>query len=162
MGCDFYVNVGPVVVIKNPPVATTETHNCCCNDNCKKFHQTSYDKFCTECGAKITEWVESVTKPLHIDFYELFKERLIPDSSQNSADKVIILIPNKTDDCKAVNFQHFNLKYEPFLVFPNIEEIGSYVKKFEEVFEKELNKLKEIFGETNVSVRYGTVGTISC
>src|SRR4051812_45658283 len=112
MGCDFNVNVGPVVFIKNPPVNTTETHECCCNVKCGKYHKTAYDKFCTNCGSKITEWVEPVVKPLNVDYYELFKETLVPADNEHSHEAEIILIPNK--HAKAVGFQDFNLKYEPF------------------------------------------------
>ncbi len=162
MGCDFYVNVGPVVVINNPPVGTTETHVSCCNDKCMRFHKYGTGKFCPDCGSPIREWTETVVKPLDIDFYELFKEKetLVPACPEQQATATIILIPNKKS--KEVGFEHFDLSYQPFEVFPKIEEIAGNIEKFKRVFETELNKLKEIFGGNNVEVRYGTVGTIDC
>jgi len=165
MGTDYCVNVGPVIVINNPPRDTNERHVSCCNDKCVKFHRySSGEKFCPECGSRIAEWFETVTKPLDVDFYELFKdERLVPsDFHSSSSSSTVILIANKEKDTKAANFQHFHLNYDgPFEVFPKIEEIGSNIEKFKQIFDSDLNKLKEIFGADNVEVRYGTVGTIS-
>ena len=163
MGCDFYVNVGPVVVINNPPVDTTEKHISCCNKKCGKYHKYGSGKFCPDCGSPIQEWIKPVNKPLEIDFYELLKEVLVPtDYMQHSGTSQIILIANKDTQAEEVGFKHFNLKYEPFEFFPKIEEVNGNIEKFKQVFENELNKLKEIFGTNNVEVRYGTIGTISC
>ena len=160
MGCDYYVNVGPVVVINNPPVDTTEKHLSCCNDKCVKFHKYGSGKFCPDCGSPIQEWIKPVNKPLEVDLYELLKESLTPADDEASGESTIILIANKQSE--KVGFNQFNLKYEPFEIFPKIEEINGNIEKFKQVFEIELNKLKEIFGAGNVEVRYGTIGTISC
>lgn len=161
MGCDYLVNVGPVVVINNPPVDTTEKHISCCNDKCVQFHKYGSGKFCPDCGSPIQEWIKPVNKPLEVDLYELLKEVLIPsDYMQHSSTPKIILIANKQSE--EVGFKHFNLKYEPFEFFPKIEEINGNIEKFKQVFQSELNALKNIFGAENVEVRYGTIGTINC
>jgi len=168
MGVDYIVTVGPVVVIKNPPVNTTETHQCCCNSECKQYHRTSYKKFCEECGHQIAEWVEPVVKPLHVDFYEVLKEKLVPNNHEEQRGENVILVANTWNDkeevkAKDFGFYRHNLKYDGgFEIFPKPEDIAVFVKKFEEVFQNELTILKGIFGESNVNVRYGTLGTLSC
>lgn len=161
MGCDFLVNIGPVIVVKNPPVNRTEPKKCCCNDSCQKFHQTSFSRFCEDCGTEITIWNEPIVAPKYVDFYELFKDTIIPANHERQREAEIILIANQRINPK-LGFHHFNLKYEPFKVFPKIDEINGYIENFKQTFMVELAKLKEIFGETNVSVVYGTIGDISC
>lgn len=160
MGCDYSVNVGPVVHIKNPPVETTIKHKGCCNNKCKKFHLTSYYKFCPDCGATVQEWAEPATKSLDINFYELFgdDDKLVPANHELSDAATIVLVSNK----RVKGFEHFDFDDGDFEVFPKIEEITEYIENFKKVFANEILKLKEIFGESNVEVRYGTVGTISC
>jgi len=53
-------------------------------------------------------------------------------------------------------------KQQPFEHFPKAEEMAASVEKFKELFAGELNKLNEVFGASNIEVRYGTIGTISC
>ncbi len=163
MGTDYCVNTGPVVVIKNPPQPTNETHYSCCNPQCEKFHKyaSQSDKFCHDCGSRLADWIEPVIKPLKVDFYQLLEEVLVPANYQNSDAVEIVLISNKNDKSKEVGFYHFNLKYNQFSVFPKIEDITGNIEKFKTIFARELTILKGIFGEANVEVRYGTVGTIS-
>jgi len=160
MGCDFYVKVGPVVVIHNPPIDTTEKHKSCCNDKCKQFHKYGVGKFCPDCGSPIEEWSKSVFKSLDIDFIELLKETLTPADYEHSDAVEVILVPNKRS--KEVGFQSFNLEGPPVTVFPKLDEITGNIEKFKTIFAGELTKLKTIFGESNVEVRYGTIGVVSC
>ena len=160
MGCDFYVNIGPVVVINNPPVDTKERHVSCCNDKCVKFHKYGTGKFCPECGSPITEWFEPVTRPLKIDFYTLLAQHLMPSDHERYDTSTVILIPNR--NCREVGFARYDLKQQPFEHFPKAEEMAASVEKFKELFAGELNKLNEVFGASNIEVRYGTIGTISC
>src|SRR5579862_3410874 len=152
MGTDYIVSVGPIVIIKNPPVSTTETHRCCNNTHCKNYHRTAYTKFCEECGQPIGDWVEAVVKPLDIDFHELLNESLVPDNYNDQDGETIILVandytPKHEEINKQIGFQRFNLKYgEECRVFPTPEEMSGSVKTFEGVFAEELSKLKEIFG----------------
>ncbi len=160
MGCDFYVNIGPVVVINNPPRDTIERHVSCCNDKCKQFHKYGVGKFCPDCGSPIQDWLKPVFKPLDIDFYTLLKQNLMETDHERQDACTVILKPNRNS--REVGHAQYNLKQQPFEHFPKVDEMVSSVEKFKELFQDELNILKETFGVENVDVRYGTIGTISC
>jgi len=158
MGNDYIVHVGPVIVINNLPAEIVEKHNSCCNDKCKKFHKYGSGKFCDECGSPIAEWSTRVMGTRSIDLYELIGESITYADSEHQNTSKIVLVANL--DIGNAGYFSFNLKYEPFDVFPKIEEVTDNIEKFKSIFKKELDKLKEIYGESNVEVKYGVVGTI--
>lgn len=162
MSTDYYIHVGPYIKVYNPKRNSSKTVNTCVNTTCKKHKQNIYgnDKFCSECGNQIKMSEFSCMAALQFDIYEEFKDTLA---------KVI----REYKPIELMDYQFFvgNTKGTPSKRICVSESEGESQIMFDKItddcltfcdmYRKEINRLYEVFGKDNVSVKFGVLHSIS-
>jgi len=157
MSVQYHSYVGPYIKVNNPEKESTEKYHGCPKRTCGKYRHRISDQFCANCGTKI-ELVEVPCKSrIKFDVYEEFDENLAEIGSHYCITDTEIFISNKETlgagrilDCESCTEIPFDESV-----------IGTETRKMENDFSKEITRLKEVFGEQNVSVLWGVVAYAS-
>ena len=159
MSIDYYAHVGPYIKIHNPKRHSTEEYHSCPNEKCSNHVKQMSEKFCPKCGTEIKLVAFPVEAPLDVDFYGKFEEKLCEafgDYKPHNCDDYVFLIGNtKTSSGASLDidsgYEHEVKETDP----------ATELEKFKTMFAKEIDTLKEIFGEKAIEVKWGILGWVS-
>jgi hypothetical protein len=154
MGVDYTAYVGPYIQVHNPPRPSFEEYHTCTTANCSNQNKPMSSKFCPVCGGAVTLQSRPCQSPVQLDVFSEFNERLCEALSEykpkDSKNEIFLIgnkqgIPGRSFDpietCSAVDMTGFNITQETML--------------FRDMLTAELARLKEIFGEDAVQVKWG-------
>ena len=157
MSVDYKCYVGPYIKVFNPEKDSTEEYHSCPNKKCDKHKKQLSDKFCPSCGTKITLVTFPCKSKIDFDIYKEFKKEPISEVMCESKPKELenydFYISNSTKS-PGINI---NVVYEHFIKDFNETIIVSEVQQFEIQLSKEINRLKEVFGNENVQIKWGVM-----
>lgn len=169
MSIDYSTYIGPYVSCKTHKVDETRTKRTCSNTACAKHEHEVWDKntqFCSACGAaiadreyvvqvdnvnaseiQVTLLAEALTRPLGDSMWKWMQDNNLHLWISN-----MLTIPGQER-----NFS-FDPKYEEQYI-PNIDQamIDAEMERFTDRFEKEIELLRQEYGEYNVALQWGLV-----
>ncbi len=155
MSIDYSVHVGPYIVVHNPPVETTEEYHSCPTKGCPNHKRHMSEKFCPACGSGIRVVQFPTKAPKDFDVYKEFDSRLCEafcdGGPEDLKDAMVFLSDEKGHD---VVFDPTNELVDIDLRAVNMPES---LDRFQEAFAKEIQRLKEVFGEQAVELRWGVI-----
>lgn len=168
MSIDYSTYLGPYVSCKTHKVDKTRTKRTCSKVDCSKYESEVWDKntkFCDVCGSSINDR-EYIVQVSNVDSGELrmtLDEALVTPAGDSMWKWMrdndihlwisnLIKIPGQDR-----NFS-FDPKYEEQYV-PHIDQgmIDAELKAFSDCFSKEIQLLRQEYGEYNVSLHWGLV-----
>jgi hypothetical protein len=161
MGIDYHTYVGPYIQVHNPKRKTTEEYPTCSNEKCAKHKKHSYgDKFCPDCGSEIRSISFPCVAPLDFDVYEEFNDRLTKYFFECCPDEVEDFL------CFAGNVngspgKSFYPKQEVYILEVSPSNIPKEIAALEEMYKEEINRLKAVFGNDAVQIKWGVLGSAS-
>ena len=158
MGVSYYTYVGPYVKVYNPEKASKKEYHSCPNHGCSNNKKPMSDAYCSKCGTKIER----------LTFY--IQDRTRFDANSEFADGTLRDVYSDFDDH---NYMHFvddgqrdllhllmNINNGDFVSDLTDKNPATEVEEFKEIRRKEIARLKEVFGEENVSVRWGVINYV--
>jgi len=169
MGIDYTTYMGPYARCKTSKVPATEKISTCSNEQCKEHPTKIWDKkkkFCEGCGSPIQER----DIPIQVDnvnAYELrmsIKESLydVPGDSwrfwMRENNTHVWLANQRVSGARGFSFDpEGNIQFIP--VTPEL--MAAEIKLFIEHYTKELDVLRQAYGEDNVEIQWGLIHYIS-
>lgn len=160
MSTDYKTYIGPYIEVYNPLQTKINDFYGCINKTCKSCGTPQSYKFCPECGNEIQLIENHIKGRIEFDIHDETKDTL---SEMLCGDKPVkisdyrFFIPN---DYKAPGIIYDN-KYDPFAYSVNEIIIKSDDADVSARYSGELLRLKEVFGEANVTIKWGVLGDIS-
>ena len=168
MSIDTTIFLGPFLVCSTFPVEKSELVKTCPSEDCRNptelYWQTDA-KFCPICGSEIAERAISKSAA-NVDTYEArmaIKEALynVPgDSFYSWAKKnnTEVWLPNITNpDCqRKFSFDPGREDYPPMTPVSS-EMMAVEMMQFSSFFYKEIEYLRSLYGEDNVTIRWGLI-----
>lgn len=158
MGVSYYVKLGPYIEVKNPPKSSFTEYFGCPNKKCRHYNKAFTCKFCTDCGTAIELVKVPDSKPTEFDTWKETNDRLSKAFSEYLPDglkDILILMPNK----KGLG-HHFSA-YDSALVPLNETIVLSETKRFESEYAKDIARVREVFGENAVQIKWGVIAYAS-
>ena len=158
MGVDYSVHIGPYLTVHDPEGPSTFEFYTCVNPQCEDRFKEQSSKFCPKCGKPIELYKKAckARKSENFDIYDELKERLIEEFSDykpRHLENHLVLVSNVRGhdtsfdptecDSMAMDLSTVNVKAD--------------TEKFEKSFAKEIEKLKEFFGQKAVEVHWGVI-----
>lgn len=163
MGVDYHTYVGPYVRVRNVPKPSVEEYHSCTNPKCKKYEERMSAKFCPDCGNKIgLIQVPSTERISSWELIEEMDEKLSIAASEykpEGMDDFEFFIPNIKYGLKRNS--HFNPYCETYAVNFDWKSVSGETELFSEKFKKEIEFLREKFGDEHVAVLWGVIGYTS-
>ncbi len=154
MSIDYSAHIGPYIKVYNPKKASTTELTLCCNKNCSQHNKEVDSKFCPECGSLIKTSKLPCRESIDFNVYDEFNERLhemCPEEKPHKCDDYLYFAANDS--------KKFGVNIDP--TYCNEVKIstesGEEFMEFFDVYQKEIDRLKEIFGKDNVQIKYGVV-----
>jgi len=154
MGTSYYVYIGPYLEVHNPPRPTRDEFQGCSNRKCRSYHHRSSAKFCSDCGGVIGLVSKPTTEQIDFDCYEECDERLTEQFREERPEKkkdYSYFVPNQGKIGR--NFS----AYDTELAEINSTIISEELHHFKVKFEKDVNRLKEVFGADAVALKWGVM-----
>lgn len=154
MGASYYVYVGPYIQAYNPEKMGSEEYYGCAR--CKQAMST---KYCPICGSTVILLTRPNQQRITFDTYKETDDRLssFSDYSVPSDRKNFTLFePNKG------KFGHRFSGWESQIVDLVDATIKTELERFLQFFDKDIKRLKEVFGNDAVDVKWGIIGYASC
>jgi hypothetical protein len=153
MSCHYHAFVGPYIEVHNPLRIGTKSVKTCTNEKCSKHGAYSADSFCSKCGSAIGEvnipcrerkkfdvWTEFGGKE---PFYEISGERLKIDNDYVLYHSNMNKGPGRT-------------LYENCVILPmDAAFVQNEIDSLKTFHVKELARLKEVFGDESVKIKWG-------
>lgn len=155
MGVSYNVYVGPYIEVHNPPKSSFEEYHGCSSKKCQSFNQRSSSKFCPHCGSSIVLIKKSITAKVNFDCFnecddrlsEMFQEYPFAEKKNYS-----FFVPNV-----GKLGRHF-YAYDTELAEISSEEVVNQVKQMDTAFSKDIDKMRKVFGDAAVKLRWGVMG----
>lgn len=156
MGVDYNVYAGPYIVVFNPLKDSTEEFYSCPNKKCNNHNKPISDEFCSKCGTKIERMIRPCQERIDFNYFEEFEERFaeaFPEYKPNGCDDYLYLITNMKNDVGV----HIDPKYHVSETVFDLKEQIEKLTEFTNRNRKEIRKLKNVFGEKNVQIKWGVL-----
>ena len=156
MGIDYNVYVGPFIECIPTKVMRTEEH-----PGCPKCNRETHGKFCSKCGTPIGILTKQVEDYL-VDYGDC--EQAFLDAGLEE-DDLYTIDHDKPSVILVANSKGFGHSIDPKYEFGLLidEEIDAVAEKtkLSEMYAKHIEILKSLYGEDNVSVRWGIISYTS-
>lgn len=169
MSIDYSTYLGPYAACKTHKVDETKKKRTCSNTACEQYEREVWDKktqFCSTCGAAINdrEYVVPVDNVNASDIREsLLREVLVTPSGDSMwkwmrDNNLHIWISNLSKIPGQDRKFSFDPRHEEQYI-PSItpEMIAAELERFNDRFEKEIQLLRQEYGEENVTILWGLV-----
>lgn len=168
MGMKQYYYFGPYLAcgLKNSKKITRNVpvNAACFNPKCKSKHQNSSFKFCPECGGEIKAgYKEIIEDSIDMNIIESqIQEKLsnfLSVGNENECgyamdNKLHIWIVNETVPSLKSDILEYGDEYQ-YMPIVNAGMIEKHKSDFLKQFEKEIAKIKEVYGEDQVNLEWG-------
>jgi hypothetical protein len=159
MGVDYNTFIGPFVEVHNPPIPAKETLRTCSNVGCHQHKRYQSGEFCSSCGTKIGDVTFDSLAPIRVDYVE-FGDAIVRIQREYKPDNCKdydIWIDNHNGSPGVRYDTHDSLYVESVTHERIVNEVNALLKRRE----LQINRLKEIFGEYAVQVKWGVVADAS-
>lgn len=154
MSTEYQLHVGAYLEVYNPEKPSTTEYYACPKRSCSNFQVKCSTKFCPVCGTAIS--LVTVPTPVRIKFdvYEECLDNLAEvegDSLPDEKQDYILFVSNITNG-SGISTQGSTLKEV------TEKTIKNDLVEFKDIFKGEIIRIKEVFGEDNVKVKWGIIG----
>lgn len=160
MSVDYTSYVGPYIQVHNPKKPSTEEFHTCPNKKCRNHGVSIGNKFCEICGTEIKLVAFPCEKPVDFDIYQEFDDRVCHAFSEwkpKEYQDYLFVIGNRKGS-PGRSFDPIQDSYiEDLTKLNTAEELLAFMK----MFSKEITRLKEVFGNDAVQVKWGVLGWAS-
>lgn len=158
MGVDITTYVGPYIEVYNPETPSTEEYYSCTNSKCKQHKRGLSSKFCPDCGKSVG--IIKIPSKEKINIWEFIDEKLEgtlqPVMTEYKPNKNYeFLVPNEEILKRDTTF---DAKQETYIVEIDSSQISEEAFKMCNKFRKEIDILKEKFGNDSVTIKWGVIG----
>lgn len=153
MSCHYHAFVGPYVEVHNPLRVGTKQVKTCTKKGCVKHGQPSEDSFCPKCGSAIGEVNIPCKERKKFYPYEDFGfktdiSKLSKESTPLPDDYEIFYFPTKKGPGRTL--------YETCAIVPmDAAFVQAEIDTLASRYTKEVSRLKEIFGNDSVKIKWG-------
>lgn len=156
MGTDYTVHLGPYIKVHNPATPSTTECYCCPNVNCKQYKKKASETavFCFTCGYKIKLITFLSDKPRKFDVYTEYDGNLreaMTEYKPKGHNDYTFLISNKKEGPHI----SFNPERECYAQSITQTTISESIDTFTKIHEKDIAKLRKVFGDDAVKIHYG-------
>lgn len=158
MGVSYNVYLGPYIQVHNPKQDHKKSVRCCPEPACDNNGIPITAKFCSICGSKIIDCKVPVRERLEFYAYEETKDRLYELSSEYPPDGKEDYIFFTSNVGKIG--RHFSA-YDTHLEALNETVLTSEVQQFKQKFDKDIERLNEVFGKDAVQILWGVIAYAS-
>ncbi len=110
-------------------------------------------QFCPKCGSEIGLIAVPAKERIEFDIYDEFDDRLNEIAQHYGDMDEEIYISNKNNLGSGKDYESYERNI--IQIFP--DEIPGALEKMKTDFEKEISRLKEVFGENNVNIQFGVI-----
>lgn len=161
MSTDYNTYVGPYIKVYNPKKPSTKEYHSCTNKKCKNYEVELSSKFCDKCGDKIQLIKVPSSEAIDFNVYEKCNEVIAEVMCEYKPDELKeynIYISNNRDK---YDNSVFDPKYETYAINADAISLKDNLDKFSDAFKFEIQKLKSVFGNSNVEIKWGVLGWTS-
>lgn len=157
MSVDYNTFVGPYIEVYNPKKDFVYEYYSCPKKGCKNHNKEISSKFCPECGKKIELTSRLSEKKIEFNMYEELDEDKLTEimveyPKENSQKDFLYFISN----CRNLPGRTFDCNYtEIYEIAPDVP--GMEINNFQLNCKEELAKLRKIFEDANVKVKWGVL-----
>ena len=153
MSVNYCVSVGCYIEVKTKPRPITVTYQACANLNCPKCTVETKHRFCPDCGCGTGPHLKIKTCSPLFDLYEEFEDEL--DNITPEDNEMMLLMENKTNS-------DYRQSMDSGASFGRVDlhdlDIPGITNKFSAKYHKEIKRLKEVFGDNDVKIKFGAIG----
>lgn len=156
MGVDYNTFIGPFVEVHNPPIPAKETVRTCSNDKCYQHKRYQLGKYCSNCGTEVRDITFDSLAPIFVNQNEEFEDALVRIQREYKPENrkdYDIWIDNHNGSPGARYDSHDSIYVESVTHERIVKEVNELLKRRD----RQINRLKEIFGEDAVQVKWGVV-----
>lgn len=157
MGSKKYAKLGPYVLCTNSPATRMVDVSTCSNSACNKHGMTLYTKFCDLCGAQIR--LMALSRPSVKVSRDQVYDKIGDNLSLYGRDDGVAV--HNTDVYRGNTNWYGSLSShsedDPGVYEVTPEQIAAELEKFQAFYAVELRDLRDLYGQGNVTVKWGLV-----
>jgi len=160
MSIDYNTHVGPYIQVYNPKKPSTKEYHSCPDKKCFNYGSELSNKFCPNCGRAIILVTFPCTAATDFDIYE---EKMDNDLSEivtewkpDGMESCMLFVSNRKGFGKS-----YDARSDCYVSECNETTVVADVQRFITTFGKQIVRLKEVFGEKNVQIKWGVIGWAS-
>ena len=155
MSCNYQVYLGPYIQVHNPIRTGKKTIKTCSNKGCSKHRTESSDAFCPKCGSPVNDVSIPCKERTEFDVYTEFKGKeplwkVNAEGLERSSD---------------YGFYTSNMKHGPGQRLSNdaeiipltAEDVQKQIDTITIFHGNEISRLKKIFGNDSVQIKWGAI-----
>lgn len=161
MSTDYNTYVGPYIKVYNPKKPSTKEYHSCTNKKCKNYEVELSSKFCDKCGDKIQLIKVPSSEAIDFDVYEKCNEVIAEVMCEYKPDELKEYNIYISNNRNKYNNSIYDPKYETYAINATVNSLTEDIYKFWMAFDKEIVKLKYVFGDDNVEIKWGVLGWTS-
>ena len=146
MSVDYTKMVGAYAKVYNPLTEKESFIYACVNEKCMDNGKKCPSNFCPRCGKEIGKKKVMISERIEFDCYKELDEKMYRAMKDDDYCYYVSNISTEDDHLEDISENE---------ITP--EQIASGLAKFNENRSREISKLKKVFGEENVKVKWGVL-----